>query len=214
MTTKALLENAVMVAGQSVPTQMSALAEYLGEIRAIPANLRNEQEKDLVKVAKAYNSGLQVVDVSVAITAGGILPDGRPQLAIASLYASMTRLNANCTVEADGRVRFDSDKPGWPKFVVELPAGTLPQVKGLATWSYPLRGETAVPLVPPSIRSPRKGEYAVLFEVKEWKPTLVPVDPYLLKWIAGNVYVICGSWNLTEAEIKAYQAARTIGIEF
>jgi hypothetical protein len=62
-----------------------------------------------------------------------------------------------------------------------------------------------VPHVPPSVR-PRYGlhNYHILFEVERW--AVYPVDPYLLRRIAGMLYVVEAEWELTELEASLLSA--------
>lgn len=55
-----------------------------------------------------------------------------------------------------------------------------------------------VPTIPPKLR-PRRAlhKYVILWEA-EWQ--LVPTDPLLLRHIAGPLYAILASWDLTELE--------------
>lgn len=67
---------------------------------------------------------------------------------------------------------------------------------GSADYSYKVK------LLPPYMGS----DYYILWEVDEWKK-VPPVDPYLLRRITSNFFVVLAGWNLTELE-RAAMAGR------
>jgi hypothetical protein len=61
--------------------------------------------------------------------------------------------------------------------------------------------QTKVPIVPANKLPKGKGklsDFFILWEVDDWDN--VPVDPFLLKRINNNLFVIISSWNLTRLE--------------
>ena len=64
---------------------------------------------------------------------------------------------------------------------------------------------THVPHVPPDVRPRFKlSNYHILFEVKAWEE--YNVDPFLLRRIAGHLYVVEAEWELTELEASLLKA--------
>ena len=67
------------------------------------------------------------------------------------------------------------------------------------------KGYALLPMIPPEVRP--KGQlrdYFILWEVDHWskepKTRIAPVDPILLKHLTGPLYVVMGTWDLTEVE--------------
>ena len=64
--------------------------------------------------------------------------------------------------------------------------------------------QTQVPIVPAHLLPKgRLDNYYILFEVNEWTEQPVPPvakDPYLLRRINSNTFVILAEWDLTEVE--------------
>jgi hypothetical protein len=58
-----------------------------------------------------------------------------------------------------------------------------------------------VPHIPPACR-PKFGlhNYHILFEVQEWKA--YPVDPFLMRRVMGNLFVVEAEWDLTPLEVE------------
>jgi hypothetical protein len=76
-------------------------------------------------------------------------------------------------------------------------------------WGLTVRGYALVPMVPPRALPKTGGRsalpgYYVLWEVEEWSDTPLrpepPVDPMLLEHIAGDLYRVVSTWDLTELE--------------
>jgi hypothetical protein len=69
----------------------------------------------------------------------------------------------------------------------------------LGQWDHEKVLKTIVPKIPASLRP--KGDlnkYYILWEVEKWQA--VPKDPYLLKRLTKNMFVILAGWDLTELE--------------
>jgi len=100
---------------------------------------------------------------------------------------------------------------------ISFPAGTLARFRS-QEWVFddrvfPMKAWAVVPIVPPELRQDNPNDVVVLFEVVAWKRlTPLRADPYLLKKVAGNIYAVIGTWDITERELRAYQTARDLGI--
>jgi hypothetical protein len=209
MTTKALLEQAVEIGGVVVKPIITEIDAYVSSLWAIPADRWTRKEAELMEVAFTLETeSLPVIDIGVAIKAGGAHTNGLPRLAIASLYASLRGGRVEVEVRPNGSVHFSSPLDEYYAFFnVDLEADTLP--KGFL---FSRRGETAVPLTPPELRPEYSPKIALLFEVDKWDAIIRPVDPYVLRRVAGNVYQILGSWNISKLELEAQQKSRKLGI--
>jgi hypothetical protein len=60
---------------------------------------------------------------------------------------------------------------------------------------------TKVPIIPAELMPEGSlTNYYVLWEVKEWEELPEPKDPYLLKRISENLFVVLGAWEITDLE--------------
>ncbi len=161
--------------------------------------------KDLKSTYYHLSQGRKVIDIFEVFKKSGLKEDGTPNLAIAradlkKVYFQKEAMGAGCFTEKD-RWYDSSDN-------VRLPSGTFP--------NWPLVGETdawedtqikdktiysKVPLVPAHIMPDGAlDNYYILFEVVEWNAVPVAADPYLLKRINGNAFVVLAEWDITPIE--------------
>ncbi len=159
------------------------------------------------EIRKAYREisrGKVVIRAIESIRAAGLGDDALPRLAIVRADEPHVRLRPGRSGDAD---MFAASAHAWGRRVansklVRFPVGTFP---GIATARFEYRAVS--PHIPPHIR-PRMAldRYHVLFEA-EWSP-IPPVDPYLLRRIGdGDLWVVCGAWNLTDVE-RSVMASR------
>lgn len=147
------------------------------------------------EIAHLYNliaKGKTVIRAIESIRNAGVNTEGLPKLAIARADASDCWLSFRRDGLRMSSTRFAHDRHRrrfidipWPE--VSRPAGNK--------WEY----AATVPLIPVHLR-PRRGlpNYHVLFEA-EWTQRY-PVDPYLLRRIGGDAWVVLAAWELTEVE--------------
>lgn len=165
------------------------LAGYEGELSKIDRLAR--------KGLEAVKDGKQVVDLEDVIQRGGVWNDsglGRgsaPKLAIAR--ADMVR----CSFwwATSGSIRYRSWRIGRECRITLRGA--------LSTRGSHASGTTIVPYLPPSVRPRKPREHFVLWEAK-WRMR-EPIDPALLQHLAGNLYIIEATWELTEVERAAIE---------
>lgn len=104
------------------------------------------------------------------------------------------------------RAWFRSTEYGWEReagfrgITVSVPMGRRPPIQ-----TGELTGTAMVPLVPPAQKGPRNlANHFVLWEVEQWAmPRQRPradYDPYLLRHLAGDLYMVVAEWDLTEVE--------------
>lgn len=160
--------------------------------------------KDLKKVYTQLKKGALVLDINEVFKKSGVRQyNFHPKLAI----AQVTTKKVYCRYWEDGKVRFLNQNHFWlcKKHDVEI-KNALPEIpKDIPKspgWNE-LRLSGPVPIVPPQFL-PKKvtKDYYVLWEVETWTPE-PPKDPYLLKRITNNMFVVLAAWDLTKIERAA-----------
>lgn len=171
---------------------------------------RKPEFRDLKKVYAQLKDGKKVIDIFKVIQKGGVHSNHHPKMAIAKVGIA----NIYCTLYPSGKVKFVNRQSRWStdapdsekKEDVCLPEGCLPvfdrKIIPLQNGWLPDRFElkAPVPIVPPE-HLPKKltNDYYILWEVDEWKQ-LPPTDPWLLRRITKNMFVVLAGWDLTEIE--------------
>lgn len=167
---------------------------------------KEKQYEDLKKVYRALKNGYKVIDIFKAFEDTGVNENGDPKLAIAQ--ADKRTVFFQKTLGGGGR--FSNDSNSWKEYVtdVELPGGLLPEwtmadeSKGRSTWNIKDRSlQTNVPLIPGHLLPDGKLDgYYILFEVDQWSPIAPVDDPYLLKRINANTFIVLAEWDVTDVE--------------
>jgi len=208
-----LLKQSVMVAGEEVKPQIGTMSVLAAELKTINPALLTNEEKRLLKVAEATKESLPLINIASAIKVAGAGPDGLPRLAIASYEMSMGRDDVTVAVRVDGSLEFYTWMTS-KRWSIKLPAETLPKRNRWFLFETPsLCRITSIPLVPLALRQNEQSDVVLLYEVIDWKRLIVvPGDPYLLRHIAGYVYAILGSWDISQRELDVYQGARNLGL--
>lgn len=165
---------------------------------------RESNDKVYSDLAKTYNQlkcGRKVIDIQKVISAGGIHENFHPKLAI----CKVTTKDVFCFYNDSGRVRFVNRPNSYALTKKEdieihncLPA--IPRTLFKETWQHDISLKAPRPLIPPSLL-PKKltDDYYVLWEVDKWE-NIPPVDPYLLRRITPNMFVVVAGWDLTPLE--------------
>lgn len=164
--------------------------------------------EDLKKVYLHLSKGHKIIDIYEAFKTSGIREDGEPKLAIARADWK----NVFFSKHLGGSGIFDDDGNQWREYVgdVVLPGGTFPSWKEIKTpteWN-PERTEIEkphlkikVPLIPAHLLpSGALKNYYILFEVEKWDEVPVAKDPFLLRRINSNCFLVLAEWDLTEVE--------------
>jgi hypothetical protein len=183
------------------------VAEYLKSVRG----RHTREDEEILRGYRALARGKTVIDLPSVIGRGGIFEaTGLPKLAIATADHQFVW----CSRGEDGWVHF---MPAPTRDINErrtkdcfrLPINTLQRMAKPATvgvwWQdQPWNGyhRAMVPHVPPGLRpNVALSNYAVLFEVDEWKrDPQAPRDPALLKHLGGDLYAVLATWDLSELE--------------
>lgn len=202
MLTKDVLSQAVVTAIREARPDIENVEKLVADLEGLEFSQMTEQEQGLVKIARALKESLPIINIYTAVMAGGFGTDNLPRLALATYTNSLVQGSVEVVVAVEnGLMSFNGAE--------------------IAFWGCKLpgqgvhRGKIGIPLVPPSLRVKDSEGVLLLFEVEKWEP--VPErnyyrDPYLLRHIAGWVYSVLGTWDISENELKAYQAARNLGI--
>lgn len=176
--------------------------------------------KDLKKVYNQLKGGRKIIDIFKVIQKGGINNEHLPTMAIAKASSKFVW----CTYDPNGQIQFVNRKSrySWDNnngaspimedvsfgnWLPEFSTATL-KSKGLMKendWSFRLKAP--VPLIPPKhLPVNLTDDYYILWEVDKWA-MVAPTDPYLLKRITKNLFVVLAAWDLTPME-KAVMEGR------
>ncbi len=184
-----------------------AYKEYLAIVRT----RKEEYVDDLKKVYHALKEGKKVIDIYDAFKKTGVDETGDPKLAIAVANEKSVFFYK----EDNGAGIFSKSSWGNQEYVVDvrLPSDTFGRWKMIKSPHSYMKGQrvvkrqkitTKIPIVPAHLLP--KGSlsgYYLLWEVDEWKEEVAPIaakDPFLLKRINANTFIIFAAWDLTEVE--------------
>lgn len=181
-----------------------AYKEYLEVVKV----RKEKQYEDLKKVYRAISKGYKVIDIFDAFKRTSS-ENNQPKLAIVradSRQAFFQKELGGAGVFSDGNL---SDWNRQEKVSdVRLPGETFSEwemedeARGRANWNIKERNiVTNVPLIPGHLLPEGKLEnYYILFEVEEWNSVATTVDPYLLKRINANTFIVLAEWDVTDVE--------------
>lgn len=149
------------------------------------------------RVYQLIAQGRTIIKALESIKVAGVGADGLPRLAICNAAATECRLrmshNGSAIMSRAGRWA----NPNYKTNIFRFETATFPS-SNTYKWEY----ESMVPIVPVHLRPKRAlGAYHILFEA-EWSKR-VPVDPYLLRRIHGDMWLVVAAWDLTEVERAA-----------
>jgi len=156
----------------------------------------NPKDKYLDDMKKIYNQlkcGRKIVDINMVFEKAGVHEHNlQPKLAICQADATV----CYCKYNMHGELIFSKRKLSrWDEaFKVDVEIKKFPKIANNVVL------KTLVPPVPPSLRPKDDlSKYYILWDVDKWEIE-PPKDPYLLKRITGNMYVVLAGWDLTELE--------------
>ena len=171
---------------------------------SIAAKRRTKEDDKLQSLYAAVSKGARVLNLASAFKETGLNAFGQPKLAIARAdwktvhcFRSPARFG-NGFSRTKGSVGFSDNRRWNPQATARnilLPDDTFTFDASRSWWNL----FSPVPHLPPQLR-PRYAlhNYHILFEVKTWE--VYPVDPFLLRRIAGMLFVVEAEWELTELE--------------
>ena len=154
---------------------------------------------DLKKVYEAIADGKRVLDVYEVFEKTQTDEKGFPKLAI----ARADRKKIYLTRMGNFEYRYiKTDFRGWKrtsgKLDFSLPRNTFTNLVKAGDKRY----STKVPLIPVK-HFPKDdlSKYYILWEVEDWQEEeILPTDPFLLKRLTKNLFVIIAEWDLTPLE--------------
>lgn len=184
---------------------------HLGEYRKALRRRADSEYEALAQGYAALAEGTPLINLNEVMTAGGVDELGRPRLAIARAERQEIALRRD-----KGRTWavFDARSPDCSANYEQLELrvdGFLEAPTGFDRWRWSVSPSafTLVPMVPAAVRNRMKGplrNHFVLWEVETWSESSQsakknpPRDPYLLRHLAGELYVVVDEWDLTELE--------------
>lgn len=174
------------------------------ELKEYKEAIKTKNEKYLKQMKRMYHflaKGEKVIDIFDVMKKAGVR-DGLPKIAISKadrkeIIFRKKRLGAG----AFGFISNSSSS--WRREFrgqVVLPSGTFRFKRKKPNEKIAFQAK--VPIIPARLMP--KGSlksYYILWEVENWKQiSIAPKDPYLLKRISKNLFVILSAWNLTPLE--------------
>ena len=190
--------------------QYHARKKFLEYKQAVDSGSATPEDAELRAAYQQLSMGRTVISLHKAMQGGGIDSNGRPVLAVANAAARWVSfcwtagslcdsngswLGAASAFVSDwdlhsrgrGRTAYRATKTGTFRF----PRNYFP---------LRLQGDiqARVPLVPPAVR-PKADlrKYVILWEAN-WEEA--PADPYLLRRVTHDLFVVLAQWDLTEVE--------------
>ena len=175
---------------------------WKGYVEACKDNPEDKFLQDMKKVYNQLSYGRKVIDIHTIFQRSGLTFNGEPRLAIAEANTKKIR----CVYHINGTVKFlNDDGRRWDTYekandiVIKDIFPKIPKEKH-PRFGSEIELETIVPKIPASLRPKGKlKNYYVLWEVDKWK-LVPPRDPYLLRRINDNIFVVVAGWDLTELE--------------
>ena len=189
-----------------------AKAAYQEYADAVRAN-HDAEDQAIAEGYKALSEGKRLVNLPATLAAGGTTTvEGKvgwrnTPVAVTVPRLAAVRANAKIAftsgVDRDGGCLITSDKKAQElhqrntKDRFPIQDGTFEKVEN-DRWSYV---RAIVPSIPPRLR-PKRGLrlYTILWEAEWALDPVPPVDPALLRQLGGDLYVLCGTWDLTDLE--------------
>ena len=170
---------------------------------------RKDKHLKIMKQAMYFaKQGKAIIDIYQTIKKGGLSKKNEPRLAVARADINEVFFEKRDT----GSGRFCMET-GWNRggfrTDVELPQNLFKinwerTLKPDGTPSWELKDKTLKAKVPmvPAMLMPEGDlkDYYILWEVKEWEQLPEAKDPFLMKRISENLFVVLGAWDITELE--------------
>jgi len=168
--------------------------------------------EDLKKVYYNLKQGRKIIDVFKAMETAGVNEKGEPRLAISRAGFPYVFFKKQAIGSGTFGNNFNIEWNGFEGLSNEqviLPSGTFPNwemekdEKGNPhRWNI-LKDKlkTKVPLVPAHLLPNGKLEsYYILWEANEWEELPQKKDPFLLRRLSSNLFVVLAEWDLTAIE--------------
>ncbi|HZS10410.1 MAG TPA: hypothetical protein VFD58_36610 [Blastocatellia bacterium] len=202
--TKARRESGPLQTAPTMVMEKDAAKQAHREYASLVKTRKEQYIRDLKQVYWHLAKGEKVLDIYEVFNKTGVNEQGDPKLAI---------------VRADRKsVVFRKDNSGTGSFrcedswhhcksCIDLPVNTFPdfptEQPNPNSWPRIIRERitTQTPIIPAHlVPSGSLDNYFILWEVPEWKPVPTFKDPFLLKRINKNTFVVLAEWDLTPLE--------------
>lgn len=172
-------------------TKEAALAA-LGEYKK-HRDVYDRKDWEIERIYRAISKGKTVISVNDSIRNAGLDEKGRPRLAICQAHAHTCIYSPSWDSATFG---IGPDNVG----KVSVPWLGLGYSHGRAT--------ALLPRIPPQHRPHGNAlsNYHILWEA-DWKD--IPSDPYLLRKIGKDAWVVLAAWDLTDVEMSVLRAHRS-----
>lgn len=167
-------------------------------------NPKDKFLEDMKKVYHQLKCGQKVIDIYTIFQRSGLNFNGEPRLAI----ARATTKTIHCFYRYNGQVVFVDklskwSNNSWNEIDAIRIKNTFPEIPKEKRQQYEsgIRLEAPVPSIPASLRPKGKlnNNYYILWEVEKWT-RIIPRDPYLLRRLTENMFVVVVAWKLTDLE--------------
>lgn len=171
---------------------------------------RKDRHLKIMKESMYFaKQGKALINVYEVMKKAGLNKNDEPRLAIARADINEVLFQKRDTGTGRFEMEQGYNRSGWSTDV-ELPQETFKvhwkrqtNPDGTkATWQIEdVKIKTKVPLIPVDLMP--EGDlknYYILWEVKLWEILPEVKDPFLLKRISQNMFVILGAWDITELE--------------
>lgn len=181
--------------------------EIYGDYLEAVKTRKEKYLQDLKQVYYHLSKGNPVLDIYEVFKKSGVNESGEPKLAICQADArecyfrkrelgSGTFSRFKDWGKAESVSLPSNTFPDWPRGMIKKEWGEG-EIEGI------LRREvkTTVPIVPAHLLPTGKlDNYYILWEVSEWNEVPIVADPFLLKRINDNAFIVLAEWDLTEVE--------------
>jgi len=171
---------------------------------------KNPNDKFLQDMKKVYNQlrqGRKIIDIETVMEKAGINKNFEPRLAVAHISWETVA----CYYNNGGSVTFKNiitrkydyrvDEIKINHIFPKLPEDQYNKYDNEKCL------QASVPKIPASLKPKGSEGYYILWEVEKWSQ-IPPRDPYLLRRITDNMFVVLAAWDLTDLE-RAVMKGRT-----
>lgn len=181
------------------------------KLAAVRRQLHRRADTEYAAIAQGYEQlaqGRPLLNLRDCFLQCPADAQGRPRLAI----ARSDRKQVHVSRRGQGRVRFDTRSVwSWRN------PDRFPELWLDIEWTGQARdGYALVPIIPADVRAKiplgvADRDCQILWEVEQWSDRALGAqadrDPYLLRHLGGDLYVVLAEWDLTELE-RAVMAGR------
>lgn len=187
----------------TIAVEQETAIQKIKDIEGLKKSQRTPEDDALLSVFKAVRKhDARVINIVDAFRQTGMNAVNQPKLAIAQADWP----DVFCWRSWEGgrgqRVAFFNTTSSYKS------AGKILVPENVFPYIIQKTLKSPVPHIPANIRPNfHLRNYHILFEVKNWQE--YPVDPFLLKRVVGDLYIVLEEWDLTELEASILGSMRT-----